>query len=520
MAEGHTFHEKDLPEESHLLEDFEDEAKTRPVEAESSSPSPTLHINLSGFQQPQRTNLLPLAKRFLLFLLPTFIQHRLYPEPVKAKRLHPSGYLDGMRGLAALFVFFYHFSYSSHDVLTAYGGTGKPDEHREFLKLPFIRFIYTGPAMVSIFYVVSGYALSYKPVKLMRKKSWKDLLHTLSSATFRRAIRLYLPCFISTLMIVLLVRLGAYDATRDIAYDEKRLNQVREFHLARYESLWHQLTDWAHMMWIFVHPWSFGTKDTDIDIDKHLWTIPMEFRSSLVLYLTQLGLSCLRPIVRILCLVALIIWCHEKDRWEMILFYSGFLLAELDFRRQALAAAKSLLPTNIKSLPATSQRQRLWAVLYILVFLVGIYLGGQPQSHVEHAPGWATLHSYIPSYSSHKQRYWVGWAAILLVWSTSNSSLLRRLFTNGPVQYLGKISFSLYLMHGPITHTVGYASMDFFWCVIGDDSYMTKEIGFALAAVVNIASTIWAADIFMRVVDVPTVQFAKWVEKTCIVPLE
>jgi peptidoglycan/LPS O-acetylase OafA/YrhL len=179
-----------------------------------------------------------------------------------------------MRGLAALFVFFYHFSYSSHDVLTAYGGTGKPDEHREFLKLPFIRFIYTGPAMVSIFYVVSGYALSYKPVKLMRNKSWKDLLHTLSSATFRRALRLYLPCFVSTLMIVLLVRLGAYDATRDIAYDETRLNQVREFHLARYESLWQQLTDWAHMMWIFVHPWSFGTKDTDIDIDKHLWTIP------------------------------------------------------------------------------------------------------------------------------------------------------------------------------------------------------------------------------------------------------
>ena len=246
----------------------------------------------------------------------------------------------------------------------------------------------------------------------------------------------------------------------------------------------------------------------------------MEFRSSLVLYLTQLGLSRLRPIIRVLSLVALIIWCHEKDRWEMILFYSGFLLAELDFRRQALAAAKSVLPTNITSLSATSQRQRLWTVLYIFVFLVGIYLGGQPQSHVEHAPGWATLYSYIPSNSSHKQRYWVGWAAILLVWSTSNSALLQRLFTNGPVQYLGKISFSLYLMHGPVTHTIGYASMDFFWCAIGDDTYMTKEIGFVLAAIVNIASTVWAADVFMRAIDIPTVQFAKWVEKTCIVPLE
>ncbi|KAG9793873.1 hypothetical protein KCU95_g4653, partial [Aureobasidium melanogenum] len=518
MVEGSTFHEKDVPEESHLLEDFEDELKT--VEVESSNPSPTFHINLSGFQQPQWSDFLSLFKHFLFFLLPTFVQLRLRPELAKPERLHPSGYLDGMRGLAALFVFFYHFSYSSHDVLTAYGGTGKPDEHREFLKLPFIRFIYTGPAMVSIFYVVSGYALSYKPVKLMRNKSWKGLLHTLSSATFRRAIRLYLPCFVSTLMIILLVRLGAYDATRGIAYDERRLNQVREFHLPRYKSLWHQMTDWAKMMWIFVHPWSFGTKDTDIDIDKHLWTIPMEFRSSLVLYLTQLGLARLKPVVRIISLVALIIWCHEKDRWEMILFYSGFLLAELDFRRQALAAAKSVLPAINFTLPKSPQRLQLWTALYIFVFLVGIYLGGQPQIHVENAPGWATLYSWIPAYVEHKQRYWVGWAAILLVWATFNSVLLQRLFTSGPVQYLGKISFSLYLMHGPVTHTIGYASMDFFWRTIGEDTYMTKEVGFVLAAAINISSTIWVADIFMRLVDTPTVQFAKWVEEKCIVPLE
>jgi hypothetical protein len=245
----------------------------------------------------------------------------------------------------------------------------------------------------------------------------------------------------------------------------------------------------------------------------------MEFRSSLILYLTQLGLSRLKPLMRIVSLIALIIWCHEKDRWEMILFYSGFLLAELDFRRETLAAA-NVLPTTGVSLPKPSQCQGSWTVLYISVFLVGIYLGGQPQLHVEHAPGWATLYSWIPTYVSLEQRYWVGWAAILLVWSTSNSALLQRLFTNGPVQYLGKISFSLYLMHGPVTHTIGYASMDFFWCAIGDDTYVTKEIGFILAAIISIASTIWAADVFMRAVDTPTVQFAKWIEKQCIVPLE
>jgi peptidoglycan/LPS O-acetylase OafA/YrhL len=204
----------------------------------------------------------------------------------------------------------------------------------------------------------------------------------------------------------------------------------------------------------------------------------------------------------------------------MILFYSGFLLAELDFRRQAIAAASSVLPAATILQSSTARRQRLYTAVYVAVFLIGIYLGGQPQHHLEHAPGWATLYSWIPSQVAHKQRYWVGWAAVLLVWSASNSPLIQRLFTNGPVQYLGKISFSLYLMHGPVTHTIGYASMDFIWRIIGEDTYIKKEIGFCIAAAIDVASAIWVADVFMRAVDIPTVKLAKWMEEKCIVSLE
>ncbi|THZ80484.1 hypothetical protein D6C84_07418 [Aureobasidium pullulans] len=251
--EKSSFREKDVPEESRLLEDFDGKTKARPV----------------------KSNLLPPPRRLLFLSVPDFIQQRLYPELVKPGRLHPSAYLDGMRGLGALSVFSYHLAYLSHDVLTVYGGSSKSDEYREFLNLPSVRFVYAGPAMVSIFYVVSDYALSYKSAKLVENKSWKELLHTLSSAAFRRAIRLYLPCFVSTLLPM---RLGAYDATHGITY-ERRLN---------------------HMNWIFVNPWSLGTKDTDIDIDKHLRTIPLEFRSLLVLYLIQLGLARLKPTATLL----------------------------------------------------------------------------------------------------------------------------------------------------------------------------------------------------------------------------
>lgn len=441
------------------------------------------------------------------FLLPSFVQSRLRPHPVRPVKLHPTAYLDGMRGLAALFVFFYHLSYSSHDVLTAYAA-GEPGQNREFLKLPFVRFIYTGPAMVAIFYVVSGYALSYKPVRLMRNRQWTDLTHTISSSIFRRALRLYLPCIASTLLIVLLVRLGVYELTRDIANDWQRLPNVRETHLYHADTTWEQLCDWGHKMWTFIHPWSFGTKDTDIDIDRHLWTIPMEFRSSLVLYLTQAGVARMKPILRLGAIGGLITWCLFKDRWEMVLFYSGFFFAELDFMRRASP------PTN------PSKNKKLWSAFWLFVFLVGIYLGSQPQIGAEQSPGWVTLTSYIPSFAEHKQRFWVSWGAILLVWATSNAPFLQRIFDNAPVQYLGKISFALYLMHGPVTHTIGYGSMDVLWRLIGTDTILRKDIGFCIAAVIDIGTTVCVADVFWRAVDIPVVKFAKWFEEKCIVKLD
>ena len=103
---------------------------------------------------------------------------------------------------------------------------------------------------------------------------------------------------------------------------------------------------------------------------------------------------------------------------------------------------------------------------------------------------------------------------------TSNSAALQRLFTNGPVQYLGRISFSLYLMHGPVTHSLGFACMNVMWSVVGWDTAFTKGLGFGVAGVVTLVVTVWAADLFMRVVDEPCVRFAKWLEGKCRVGIE
>lgn len=233
-----------------------------------------------------------------------------------------------------------------------------------------------------------------------------------------------------------------------------------------------------------------------------------------MLYLTQLGLSRLKPAFRIFGLVSLIAWAQHIERWEMILFYGGFLLAELDSRRRAKAAA-TVDPFSKSSSPPPPSR--LWSAVYIAAFVGGLYLMGQPATQLEHSPGWATLNAWIPKHIRHRQRYWTGWGALLLVWSTSIHAPLQRIFTNSLVQYLGKISFPLYLMHGAVIHTVGYGIMEFLWRTLGRDTFVRKETGFVVAAAFVLVVAVWAADLFMRVVDGPTIRFAKWMEGRCVV---
>jgi hypothetical protein len=190
------------------------------------------------------------AVRALVFLVPSFLQHYITGEKrSRSERLGSTAYLDGMRGLAALFVYFCHYTYQCFVIAE---GWGSKDTNYDLLKLPFLRFWYQGPPMVCVFFVISGYALSLKPLKQMRSNAWDGFAGTMSSMTFRRGIRLFLPTAVSTLMIVLLLRLGAYERTRDFANNRTYMKNVVEPHPFRLASLGDQLQEWAHEMFIFV----------------------------------------------------------------------------------------------------------------------------------------------------------------------------------------------------------------------------------------------------------------------------
>ncbi|KAG5936487.1 hypothetical protein E4U60_002531 [Claviceps pazoutovae] len=457
------------------------------------------------------TSLRVILWRGVIFLVPSFLQGRHAREQICPSKLAPTAYLDGMRGLAALFVFFCHYFYQAFTIAKSWG-TGEDNYH--FLKFPIVRLWYQGPPAVCVFFIISGYALSYRPLKLIRDGAMSDLATTMSSLTFRRGIRLYLPTAISTLMIIILLRMGAYEWTRAFAKDRTYMKNIVEPHPARMKSAYAQYRDWAIHMYNFVHVFDWNKFGGSTSYDVHLWTIPLEFRCSLYLFLTIIGTARLRTKFRFLT-VAFIMWfSYRHSRWELCLFLCGMLLAEMDHIRGAHVPPPAL-PQSEKPRPRDAHGMAkgfFWASVSIL----GLYLMSQPDDGGKVAPGWVYLTSLIPKWWTEEQyRYWQSIGAVFFLLAVGHSRRWQRVFNSAVVQYFGKISYALYLMHGPAMHTVGYHWEKMAYELTGVEGYWYNA-GFVLGAMFCIPTVIWWADVFWRAVDVPTVKFAKWFESKCI----
>jgi hypothetical protein len=278
MHSPHSSISDEDPEDSHLLSSYEKEAEQHVYTRKSSIFGRSLPRlpSISHTGVLQASDYPRYGRKFSFALLPSFVQNKIRPSTKPQKPLHPTGFLDGMRGVAAFLVIVFHLVVCCYDAKHGYA-SGDHGEHREFFKLPFIRIIYAGPTMVSIFFVVSGYALSYKPVKLMRSKNWQSLSQSLASSIFRRAIRLFLPCIVSTFLISLMIWSGLYDWGTEFAKARGHYNPKHNIDIPRFDSLGAQMAYWAtETSTKLINCWSFSSKSTEVTIDGHLWTIPVE----------------------------------------------------------------------------------------------------------------------------------------------------------------------------------------------------------------------------------------------------
>ncbi|KAF3915539.1 hypothetical protein ABW21_db0204298 [Orbilia brochopaga] len=480
------------------------------------------------------TNILPSLARHSLrtcihFIIPSFLQPSppiapLLPSnhahtatstsasPRPVRKLSPTAYLDGLRGTAAFLVFIYHFAYAYFPSLE-YGYLHAPTD-TNLLQLPIIRLFMCGASMVSIFFVISGYVLSYKALSQIRRGEHAALLSTLSSSTFRRAIRLFLPTLISVLSVAVMIQCGAFTWQVKHARGNKEILGWREQDPPIIAGVWRQLRDafwaWARMSDPFI--W----KEYFITYDLHLWTIPVEFRCSILIFVCLLALAKARSWVRMGALgVSAVVCLVYLDRWDVSLFFSGAVLAEVTLVRAEKNRVNEAEDEKAGYTNKVNRRD-----LYMFpVLILGLFIASQPSHEPGTTPGYRTITAWTPASVSEKGRFWPSVAAVLIVYSLSSATgrYLQRPFTTAFAQYLGKISYALYLVHGPVCRSLGFYSVVTLWQYTGRETvggYVTGVLGGGALVLVTV---FWVSDMFWRAVDIGCVRLARWVEEICSV---
>jgi len=360
------------------------------------------------------------AHSTLMFLLPSFISDRFGRDRKAAKPPHPTAFLDGLRGWAASVIFFHHTHYF---FFNSKNGWGLRDDENQWWRLPVIHMMFLGHPVISIFFVVSGFTLSIRPLEQMRSggAAQSKLLSTLSSATIRRPIRLYGPLVASAFLVLLLGRSGIYEYSRSfipgfLEWDEHHYQRQRpEF----WADFWFWVTSTGKFF--FAHIYHYSTPAAWYPWDIHMWTIPVEYRCSFALYLTQLALARIRTRVRTLTLLGLVILAVLEDWWDMMLFWAGMLLCDLYLEYSATHSVHAIrLPTSARTYttPITSapSRRYFFVALHAANLYSALHLLSIPEDYCYLTPGFKTICALTPPTMGQDEviqfRFWAALGAI------------------------------------------------------------------------------------------------------------
>ncbi|KAH8903091.1 acyltransferase [Coniochaeta sp. PMI_546] len=422
--------------------------------------------------------------------------------PEKPRR---TAYLDGLRGFAALIVYWHHHVLSVHDVALLERGFGYEKKYA-FATFHGVRTFFTGGHFaVATFFVISGYVLSTKPLSLIYSSDFVKLGDNLASALFRRWLRLYIPLAATTFIFML-----TWHVFGDMWIEPaKKQSNLRD-------EIGHWYAEFKNFSFVFNTgglPWFW--------YNYHTWSIPTEMKGSVIVYTALQAFSRLRTGSRLLGEIALIFYfIYIVDGWYGAVFMAGLLLADLD-----LLAIKGELPHFLARFEPYTK------FIYYHMFALSIYLGGVPSyspdlQELYDTRGWYILSYLKPQASFDYKWFYLAWAAVLLVASVPRISWLKRFFETRFCQYLGRVSYALYLVHGPVLWIVGdrlYTATGWHgklqeenipWWV--DRFQMSRggvyglEWWFLVPQVVLLPLTFWLAEIATRAFDEPAVNFANW----------
>lgn len=451
------------------------------------------------------------ARWSLDIVRPEFFKLRPGASGVTKKPLRPTAWLDGLRGFAAFLVYLHHHQ------LWAHGNKGDLifensfgfEDRRYFAALPFVRLFFSGGHFaVAIFFVISGYVLSVKSLSLIQKGQILNASDSVGSALFRRWLRLYFPVIIITLVWITYLHYTKI-WTDGIKSQGSTYSEV--------------LKNWYYTFKNYSFVFSGDIYTFTSHYSPLLWSIPIEFKGSIVIYTALSAFSRCTRNARLWCEVGLIVYfLYVVDGWYGALFMSGMLLCDLD-----LLALSDNQPRFLAKFEGFKE------IIFFHLFILALYLGGVPLARspdhaqgLANSPGWKLLSHLKPQAVFDAEWFYLFWGAFFLVASVPRLPWMKCFFESRLCQYFARISFALYLIHGHLIWTLG----DRLCAAVGLQRAGHKEnipqwinkfpistagpMGFEPAfwaqQLVMFPITLYAAELITKLVDEPSVKVSNW----------
>jgi peptidoglycan/LPS O-acetylase OafA/YrhL len=413
----------------------------------------------------------------------------------RKKKLMHTSYLDALRGYAAFVVVNRH----RFDLSKTW-----------FFQRPFIRVVHNAEGMVNIFFLISGYVLSYRLLMFMRNREMERLLEGLASSTFRRFFRLYVSAGVATFISMLLIRLDWLE--------------FAWMGVQRKDTFFEQFWDWLQDFGSFSNPFASleGFWFQDIFCARYLyptWTIPLEFRGSMVLFAFCTAVCKLSTKHRIMLCWLTVALCYYWRAFYVAMFLQGMFVADVSLGRYPQRLKPGVQLPQHDSEPVTSPlKQSIVArVGYVMLLIVALFILGGPADEANPDPfPWQSLHKIVPNWDTGLEvHFWLTIGAFMLVFALESYPALQRPLTSNFSQYLGNLSFGIYVMHQLVLSSLYYNVLDPLREQYLGDSNWARTPGMLIYYLV----VLWAAECFMRI-DSRVVRLGRYLQSVTFVKWE
>ena len=369
--------------------------------------------------------------------------------------------LDGLRGLAALSVVFFHYAILFVPVVVGFSLAHSHEHLTRLIVASPLELPFAGNFAVCIFFVLSGFVLSLRFFQTGDNS-------VLASAASRRYFRLMIPAAGSVLLAYFLLRSGLM-----FLHPATLLSDAPNF-------LKHYYLFPAHLGQA-VFQAVYGIWQGHIDLfssyNSVLWTMHFELFGSFLIFMF------------------LALFGKLKNRWVFYGLFALFFLKTYYLGFIAGIAMCDLFVTK-PHLPAKVNEKVAWLGLAVSIVLGtwtidGVYPNVYSRISV---PFFSGLQLELFSHL-------IG--AIIVVFAVLKLRLLARVLETKLFQYLGKVSFSLYLTHFLI---MGSFSSYVFIHLLPHYGYKPAVLG---ACLLGLPVTFLVASLYAKLVDVPSIAASK-----------